>query len=232
MMPELSSRATWLRERMDDPNCDRATLRRTYRRFTLVNALVSGWRQSYRELIRPRLSAARSTRLLDVGSGGGDLALALEQWAARDGLRLDVTGVDPDPLAFEVATDAAAQRGSKTRFLKANAGDIGERFDVVVSNHVLHHIDDLPAFLDETLSCCAPGGMVLHSDIERSAFAYAGFSLLAAPLTPGTFIREDGLLSIRRSYTVSELMADAPPGWIVASQCPSRLLLSREVPSA
>nr|WP_091186714.1 methyltransferase domain-containing protein [Microbacterium humi] len=225
---DLSTRATTLVEKMDEPDCDPRALRRTYRRFTLVNRLVSGWRSVYRSRIRPRLSAERPTRLLDVGCGGGDITLALARWAARDGLQLEVTGVDPDRLAINVAKDAAARGRARARFVRATASQLDERFDIVASNHVVHHIADLPGFLAETTACCTAEGLVLHSDIERSRGAYAGFALLAVPLSPGTFVRVDGLRSIRRSYTAEELRQAAPAGWTVTRHTPRRLLLARE----
>ena len=41
----------------------------------------------------------------------------------------------------------------------------------------------------------------------------------------GSYIREDGLTSIRRSYTAAELAAAAPAGWTVARHAPFRNLL-------
>src|SRR5690606_12688552 len=88
VMHDLRRRATHLAEFMDDPDCDRRMLDRTYRRFTYVNAVVSGWRATYRDVIRPLLSPTEPRTLLDVGCGGGDLSRALARWARRDGVRL------------------------------------------------------------------------------------------------------------------------------------------------
>jgi hypothetical protein len=54
----------------------------------------------------------------------------------------------------------------------------------------------------------------LHNDLIRSPAAFALFSVAALPFRQ-SFIREDGLTSIRRSYTRAELAAAAPPGWSV-----------------
>ena len=69
----LGTRDVALRELMDDPACDTATLARTYEQFRLVNGVVSGAGSVYRRWIRPRLSPVWTTRLLDVGTGGADL---------------------------------------------------------------------------------------------------------------------------------------------------------------
>lgn len=80
----------------------------------------------------------------------------------------------------------------------------GERFDVVVSNHVLHHLGDTErdAFLRDSAALAVSRSV--HSDIRRSAAAYRLYAVGSVLVTAGTFIREDGLRSIRRSFTVPE----------------------------
>jgi 2-polyprenyl-3-methyl-5-hydroxy-6-metoxy-1,4-benzoquinol methylase len=187
---------------------------------------VSGLRHSYRTDIRPRLSSTRPHALLDIGSGGGDVARSLARWAARDGLLLTVTAIDPDARAHAYATGRPACPGLE--FRRAHSGDLvaaGERFDTVLSNHVLHHLGpaDLGALLADSERLCR--GVVLHGDIERAALAYAGFSVGTWPFFRGSFIRADGLTSIRRSFTFAELAAVAPPGWTVHRERPYRLVL-------
>ena len=257
-MSTLRERDTVLRELMDDPDCATPELERTYRDFRAVNRLVSGWRRAYRQIIRPHLMRRSVTSLLDIGSGGGDVPLALARWAERDGFALDVTAIDPDGRAHRYATrahgnergnstqrneDPATQRHGQDRtsveFRCASSADLvaeGRRFDIVVSNHVLHHLDR--AEFAEVLSDSRrlARSLVLHNDIERSPVAYSGYWLATLPLSlrPSarrSFIREDGLRSIRRSYTKVELdaeVADAAAGdeWRVSRAYPSRLLLT------
>jgi len=197
---------------MDLPDCDPVRLDRTYRQFAAVNTLFSGWRRLYRTEIRPLLSPGTATTLLDVGSGGGDLPVALARWATRDNARLDITGIDPDSRAHRFAASRASVPG--VRFREAGTKDLvreGQRFDIVLSNHVLHHLQpsELQDFLAETATL---GRTVLHNDLRRSPAAYALFAVAALPFR-GSFIRADGLTSIRRSYTPAELAAVAPAGW-------------------
>ena len=223
----LQRRAPELRELMDDPDCDRARLDATYARFRLVNGLVAGWRGIYRDRIRPRLTEASPTTLLDLGCGGGDVARALSGWAKRDGLHLAVTAIDPDPRAFAFASTQPGPPDIVYRC--ASSADLvaeAARFDVVVSNHVLHHLDreELAAFFFD--SELLARGTVLHGDIHRSRAAYAAYSVLSLPIAHGSFIRDDGLTSIRRSYTAKELRATAPLGWEVEERAPFRNLLT------
>jgi 2-polyprenyl-3-methyl-5-hydroxy-6-metoxy-1,4-benzoquinol methylase len=225
---DLSRRDAELTELMDDPDCDPDALERTYARFAIVNRVVAGWRGVYRSRIRPLLSGDRETRLLDIGSGGGDVPVALARWARRDGLRLRVTGIDPDPRAAAFARSRPAD--PDVRFVAASSADLvaeGRRFDLVTSNHVLHHLDDgaFDALLDDS-AALAP--RALHSDIARGRLAYAAYGPLSRAVAGGSFVHVDGLRSIRRSWTPVELALRVPAGWRVEGAVPFRVLVVRD----
>ncbi|MGN6219493.1 MAG: methyltransferase domain-containing protein [Microbacterium sp.] len=225
----LAVRDDDLAELMDDPACDEVTLAATLRRFGTVNRLVSGWGTVYRTRLRPNLARlGRPARVLDIGSGGGDLIARLAAAAHRDGLDVAWTGIDPDPRAHAVATARGPLPGVTFRCADSAAlVEEHEAYDAVLSNHVLHHLGDaLPAFADESLALSR--GIVLHSDIARSRRAYALYAVGITPFAPGTFLRTDGLRSIRRSYTRPELAAALqraqPDAWRVDTPAPFRLL--------
>ncbi len=222
----LRDRAETASEEMDRPDADPRRLARTYAQFPVVNAFVSGWQDNYRHRIRPLLAPGHRTTLLDVGCGGGDVARRLATWAARDGLPLEVTAIDPDPRAMGFAR--AQQPVPGLAYRQAFSSELvaeGAAFDLVISNHVLHHLD--PPGLEGLLrdSVMLARHAVIHSDIARSPVAYGLFSAATLPFFPGSFIRRDGLTSIRRSYTPAELRAMVPAGWRVESARPYRNLL-------
>lgn len=232
----LAQRDPDAREEMDSPDCDPRKLERTYAQFGLVNAVVSGWRRTYTSRIRPALSAGRTNTLLDIGSGGGDVPRALVRWARLDGLRLEVTAIDPDERAHAYATSRPPLPGlSFRRALSSELVAEGARFDVLVSNHVLHHLDpaEFEGLLDDTERLV--GRVAVHSDIARHPLAYALFSAGTLPL-PGSYIRQDGLTSIRRSYTPSELRSavSGRGGWQVRTAVPfiNLLVLDRTASGA
>lgn len=220
---------------MDDPRCDERTLLRTVRRFGLVNRVVSGWGSIYRSSLRPYLRARADdprtppARILDVGCGGGDVTLNLARRARADGFAVEVYGIDPDPRCLSVAESRSPEPG--VSFRGAYAADLveaGEQFDVVVSNHVLHHLssDQLHELFAHTDALGAE--LALHNDIARSRTAWGLYGLGILPVAPGTFLFTDGLRSIRRSYTVSELQHEVPAGWTVTSPAPFRVLATRQ----
>lgn len=234
MTTGLAERDRHAAELMDDPACDRERLERTYELFPLVNAAIGGWGGVYRREIRPRARRGR-VRILDVGCGGADVARALLRRARRDRLPVEIVAIDPDRRAIDWAARQPTVAGLGLHPVDTGAlVAAGERFDLVLSNHVLHHLerDALDALLRDSARLLRRGGAALHRDIARGRLAYAGFATATA-LVPAThlrrsFIRADGLASIRRSYTRGELAAIAPSPWHVRVGFPARLELRLE----
>ncbi|WP_255469928.1 class I SAM-dependent methyltransferase [Pseudarthrobacter sp. NamE2] len=210
----LRERASTAVELMDLPDCDPHRLNNTYRQFAVINRTLSGWRRLYVRELRPLLAEGPAS-LLDIGSGGGDVAVMLARWALRDGFTLYITGIDPDPRAASFAQKRPPVHG--VQFRAAHSADLvdeGRSYDVVISNHVLHHLaeDEVQQLLEHSEALA--GRKALHNDLRRSPAAFALFSVAALPFRD-SFIRTDGLTSIRRSYTPEELRAIAPAGWSV-----------------
>lgn len=231
MTHDLSVRAVDARELMDDPDADIAMLERTYARFRLVNALVSHPGRLYRRDVRPR-ARRDPIRILDIGAGGGDVSRMIAARLRRDGLSAEITALDADERAIRWASDRDGDAGVTYRC--AFAADLvaeGQEYDVVFSNHVLHHLTapELHGLLRDSAALVREGGAVVHRDIARGRVAYALYGavtwLLGGTLFRGSFIREDGLISIRRSYTTQELADAVPTGWSVRFGLPSRLEL-------
>lgn len=230
MLPDLDRRATDLLELMDDPDCDPVLLDATYARFATVNRLVSGWHGLYRSRVRPLLHRSRTTTILDVGFGGGDVAVAIAGWAQADRLPVEVVGIDPDERS--VAFARRRYPDGPVAFRASHSSDLvaaGEEADVVLSNHVLHHLDPegLTGLLDDSSRIARR--LVLHSDLERNRLAYAAYGIATRPGRKRSFLHVDGLRSIRRSYRQDELQRVVPDGWTVERRFPMRLLLTKRM---
>lgn len=218
-------------EEMDRPDCDPVLLRRTYAQFPLVNRVVAGWRSNYLECIRPLLVQRARAKILDVGCGGGDIAANLARWALADGFEVSMHGIDPDPRAIGYARQALHRSKLPAGALEfrettsTRLAAAGEQYDLVLSNHLLHHLspDELQQLQEDTEQLCT--GLGLHSDIRRSPMALGLFGLATLPLAGSSLIRRDGLTSIRRSYVPEELEQLLRTGWEVRTQCPYRNLL-------
>jgi 2-polyprenyl-3-methyl-5-hydroxy-6-metoxy-1,4-benzoquinol methylase len=164
--------------------------------------------------------------LLDIGFGGGDLPLALYNRAQKEGYKLQITAIDTDPraLAFvkqhrEIPAGISFRCIDTHQLLAEQA-----RFDFVISNHVIHHLsqEQLTRLADQSERLCRR--QVIFNDLQRSYSAYLLFSCLVAPFFRHSYAGSDGRLSIRRSYTQSELTAALPARWTVHRKFPFRLI--------
>jgi SAM-dependent methyltransferase len=98
-----------------------------------------------------RASGRRGGRLLDVGSGTGEVMLAARErgWSAQ--------GVEPERTAAQMA----AERGLDVAVASLEQSGLPERtYDVVSAFHVLEHIPDSRAFLRTMARWARPGGLV------------------------------------------------------------------------
>lgn len=200
----LTSRNTDLSEQMDHPDCDPVLLERTFRSFSTVNRLLSGWGRVYRREIRPHLAGhGGPMTIMDVGCGGGDVLVWLVERARRDGFAVDGIGIDPDPRAIAFAR--AHRHVEGVRFEEMWLKDAAMA-DIVISNHMLHHLDDgeVVDMLRESRRHARVA--VIHNDIRRGLLPLVLFQFLR-PFFLNSFICGDGTLSIRRSFRPDELGA-------------------------
>ncbi len=172
----------------------------------------------------------RRLRGLDVGAGNGEVAHRLTEQLARRGIALEWTLLD-------VAPGLLPGRGGE-RFWSVAADALAlpfadGAFDVVVSVLTLHHFgpDAAVRVLREMRRVAALG--IVTSDLRRCRSGLWGARLFAHTIWRGNRLtRNDAPLSVRRSYTASEVrhMAEAAgcERAAVEHHFPFRLLLSED----
>lgn len=212
-------------ELMDDPNCDPAKLMRTYEQFSIVNRLFSNWSKIYKLYIRPSLTE-QDTRytLLDVGCGLMDNSKYIQRLAFQDGFKIDITGLDPNPIVNRYFTDKSMNEN--TKFIPSFLHEVSPtlKYDFVISNHLIHHLNNSEITKIHLEIAKRTKIIAIMNDIHRSVWAYVGFSIITLPYTGWTFIHTDGRRSIKRSLDIEELSSLLPNDWSIASIFPFRLL--------
>lgn len=223
----LKKRQPQLIEAMDRPDCDPEKLFRTYSQFFTINSLLSQWTSIYKRFMRPLFSHKDCNTILDIGFGGGDISFRIAQWARNDGFQVSITAVDTDERALTFIRKNKLS-DPDIHFLHKDAQELaeeGQRYDFIISNHLLHHLDQTQR--RQLLSCCETmvTKRVLFNDIRRSDLGIPLFKILTTPIFRNSFITEDGIISIKKSFTQKELNAVIPPNWYTRNLIPFRLLL-------
>jgi 2-polyprenyl-3-methyl-5-hydroxy-6-metoxy-1,4-benzoquinol methylase len=174
----------------------------------------------------------RAFSLLDVGFGQGDMLREIARWAEKRGIAARLVGVDLNPLSEKVAL-AAAHTPPNIEYRTGDYLDQPESFDFIISSQVAHHMTDaqLDQFLHHMDAEARAGWLV--SDLHRHRFAHGGYPLLARLLGVHRIVREDGTLSIARSYRPGEWPAILtragidPTTVTIARRFPFRLTVER-----
>jgi ubiquinone/menaquinone biosynthesis C-methylase UbiE len=138
--------------------------------------------QIYGPLTRRFLATAGigvGMKVLDVGSGAGDVALLL---ADLVGPRGAVTGVEMNPTILDTARARVRAVGwTNVTFLEGDVHSISldEDFDAVVGRWILMHLPDPVAVLRQLLRHLQSGGIIAF---QENDFTYPPTSFPPAPL--------------------------------------------------
>jgi ubiquinone/menaquinone biosynthesis C-methylase UbiE len=198
-------------ELLDGPLDDPATLAGNLRDLRRINRWLGGVGLTAAAI--EALAAHRADlSVLDVGTGGADIPVALLADAARRGRTLHVVGLDSRPEVLAAAA-LASPAVITTDGLTLQVGDgrslpfADDAFDVVHASMVLHHLEgDEAAALLREMARVARLGIVVN-DLDRSRFAWVGAWLIGHLLTGNRYTRRDAPLSVRRAYRVEEALA-------------------------
>jgi ubiquinone/menaquinone biosynthesis C-methylase UbiE len=191
-------------EILDDPSVDPAVRARSMDDIARSNRWLGGLRAALIEIRAAVGTGSTPLTLLDVGTGFGDIPSRAAGDARRAGISLTTIVVDEAPSLV------GAARGRVAHAVCANAFALPFRdrsIDLVMCSQVLHHFDDAEARrLIRELNRVARRAVVV-SDLRRSWVAAAGFWLVSFPLVFSAVTRHDGVVSVLRGFTTSELSA-------------------------
>lgn len=148
----------------------------------------------------------RPLRFLDMATGGGDIPIAIAEWARRVGVELEITAVDRNAAVLKAARRNTA-RYPEIRIEEQDIMDLpykGRSFDFVVLSQALHHFDNeqAAAILRGANRVCAQAMVV--SDFRRSALL-AGVASLGLRFVSNRLSRHDGRISLLNGFTPGEM---------------------------
>ena len=157
-------------------------------------------------------------RVLDVGSGGGDVAIEIARRASAAGLALRIDGCDISAVAVEHAAGRArAEKLDNVRFFTcgALADSIEGEYDVVMCSLFLHHFGEQEALQLLTRLRSVARQAVLIDDLRRTVLGYGMAWLGCRMLTRSPIVHSDGPISVAAAFTPSEAKALAERAGLV-----------------
>ena len=187
------------------------------------------------DAVRPFLLAGDDTgplTVLDVGTGGADVPLALVAEARRLGRSIRIVAVDRDPTTLAYAR----RKTEDTPEIELQVADASAlpfapaSFDLVTASLFLHHFshDDAVRLLSSFRRICRRA--VLINDLERHVVPWAFIAFAARVTRRHPMFVHDAPLSVLRGFTPGELLAAARAAGStdasVRERVPFRLLLT------
>lgn len=144
-----------------------AMFARISRHYNLMNTLISlGRDQTWRRHVVSMAALPRGGRLLDLGTGTGDIALE----ALRQEPTLEVTAVDVTPAMMRVGR--RRQGGHRVRWCCGDALHLpfpDAAFEAVTSGYLVRNVFDVLRAFREQLRVVKPGGRVVCLDTSPPA---------------------------------------------------------------
>lgn len=143
-----------------------------HERYDLMNHLLSLgvdviWRD---KTANETIIGKNRYRVLDLATGTGDLAIAINDISARNDKHVDITGVDFNKDMLNVARKKAGRRGLKINF---EVGDVlalrfkNRSFDVITCSFAMRDFDNLSKFLKECYRVLKKDGKVILVDMSK-----------------------------------------------------------------
>ena len=189
-------------EFLDSPDIDPRIVRRSLADVARANALFGGMNAALDELMDVLGQVPRDATLLDVGTGLGDIPCRAREEARRSGIQLTTIGLD-SALELAAASQCSIDFAVCADALRLPFAD--NSIDIVMCSQVLHHFagrqaSELLREMDRVARV-----RVIVSDIRRSWIAAAGLWLVSFPLRFHAVSRHDGVVSVLRGFTPTEL---------------------------
>lgn len=210
---------------------------REYDRFLsdirIVNRFAGDNRALRKTLIREIESRnLQSFSVLDVGAGSGELLRLIAKFARRQNRKARLTGLELNKRSAEAILEESLEF-REIEAIRGNALSLpfeDNSFDFAISSLFAHHLSDdqIVETLVEMRRVAARQIFII--DLHRHPFAYLFYKIFCTAFRISQLVREDGSLSILKSFTPNELFRLAKKAGLenpsVERRFPFRIVLS------
>jgi 2-polyprenyl-3-methyl-5-hydroxy-6-metoxy-1,4-benzoquinol methylase len=198
-------------ETLDDFNMEGEILKDALDKIASINQLLGGNKvtlEGVKILIKGQPKET-PVHITDIGCGNGDMLRALADYAIRNKLNFVLNGIDANNFTIQHARNLSSGYPN----ISYDCIDIFDRqqplktCDIVLCTLTLHHFTDEEIIdLLQRVSESASLGFVIN-DLHRNALAYYLFQAVCFIFRLNYMSREDGLVSILRSFKRADLLA-------------------------
>jgi len=192
-------------ELMDDPSVSDSEFEGVLRVLEVINAWLGGYSATLIPLQKLCIDKNKTYTIVDVGCGGGDSLRVIHYWAAKNGFKVALYGVDLSPVAIDYA-----KRNSQNMDITYLVGDcflaheLVQDIDIISSSLFTHHLDDatFTQFL-QYMDTHSKAGWVIN-DLHRHWLGYYSIWLITTLFVRNRLVRYDARISVWRGFRKQE----------------------------
>jgi ubiquinone/menaquinone biosynthesis C-methylase UbiE len=196
-------------ERIDTGDYTPEEYERFLREIRFINRFLGDVRALRKSLLREieRMNL-REFSVLDVGAGSGELLRTIAEFARRQKRTARLFGLELNARSARAIVEESKNFSAEIEAVRGDAFRLpfaDGAFDYAICSLFTHHFSDENAakILAEMNRVARRGIFVI--DLHRHAAAYFFYKIFCAAFRISPLVREDGLLSILRSFTPDEL---------------------------
>ncbi len=196
-------------EEIDKPDTSSEQLERAFDFFGFLNGGLGGNRVilNFLKSASESWTTYRPVTFLELRCGRGDLSMSLVRWAKSKGFEVRILAIDECPAVIKLAREhygSVPEIAFDVRFLSDSRFLEAQQFDYVISSSLLHTLEGPAAVRAlKTANLLARRGIVF-SDWMRDIRAWFWMQALSR-FWGDDFVIHDGLLAIRKGFTIGEL---------------------------
>ncbi|MCU1290139.1 MAG: Methyltransferase type 11 [Acidobacteria bacterium] len=222
-------------ERIDTGDYTAEEYERFLREIRLVNRLAGDAFALKRTLLREvKKNNLQRFSVLDVGAGSGELLRVIADFARAGNVKCDLFGIELNARSAESMLEESANY-AEIKAVRADAFRLpfaDKAFDYAICSLFTHHFTDENVVLILREMSRVARRKIFVIDLHRHRMAYIFYKIFCAGFRISPLVREDGCLSILRSFKPRELKSLAELSGLknisVKRYFPFRLVLSGE----
>ncbi len=190
-------------EYMDDLSSKGQIIDQTLVELDVINKFLGG-NQITVNGVRQLAKGHKRLKILDVGCGSGDMLNRIGRWGQKNGLNLDLTGIDANPNIIKFARK---NNPTEINFQVKNIFDPSfstERYDIILATLITHHFtnEELILLLTQWKKQASLG--IVINDLHRHILAYQSIKLLTSLFSRSPMVKNDAPISVARSFRKSD----------------------------
>jgi 2-polyprenyl-3-methyl-5-hydroxy-6-metoxy-1,4-benzoquinol methylase len=199
------TKRSYEKELLDGNNIPFEDIKRNMQELEFINTWLGGHTitlKGFRRLAGKR----KKISVCEIGCGGGDNLKAIYRWAIRNGIFLEITGIDIKQDCIEFAKENCAEIPNASWICSDyKLAQLPVKPDIVFSSLFCHHFDDESVKqIFQWMHQNSNLGFFIN-DLQRHLLAYHSIKILSSIFSRSYMVKNDAPLSVLRGFSKAEL---------------------------